>query len=381
MKTGLEEKLKLNRSVLLVALSLSIGGLVNIEMILSPYITALGGSLLAVGSLYSIRGVIGLVFRLPMGLLSDRLGRKPLLLFCSGLRSIGSLILALASKVNDVLYGLVARSLANISENPAYFAAIGDLVEEGSIGIVFGLALSMRHIPSMISPLITGFVADLAGLRAVFMVSMILYAASLLLIMIFVSEPRREFTGGYGFSFLLKDRRLLLLFAAFLLVFSAQTAFTPFFNILAVDYVGLSFSQLGLITSLGAATGLAARIFSGWLSDRLSPKAELILAGVLRAFSFILAAYAGGFPLLLLAYLANRLLMFAPARNTIIVRLTPSEFRGRAFALMGLAADLGEILGATAAGLAAEFYGIEYSFYLMALMVLTFTLLISKAKL
>ena len=376
----MKARLGFNKRLILTALSLSVGGLINVEMVMAPYLTALGGSLLTVGVLYSLRGLIGLLFRLPAGFLSDRLGRKLMLLVCSGLRALGSLILALASRVYDALYAVAARSIANVSENPAYLATVGELVEDGSIGIAFGVALSLRNIPSIISPVVTGFIADSAGFRMLFLVSVTAYIISLSLILLFVKESKVQTLKGYGFRELLRDRRLLLIFTAFLLVFSGQTAFTPFFNILVVDYIGLSFSQLGLITSLGAATALMTRIASGWLSDKLTPRIELILAGGFRIVSYILATCAYSFPLLFLTYLVNRLLIFAPARNTMIVRMVPSELRGRAFALMGLAGDLGRIIGATVAGLLAELYGIGYPFYFMAITGIAFIALISTVK-
>lgn len=376
----MKRRLGLSKYLILTGLSLSVGGFINVEMVMAPYLTALGSSLSTVGFLYSFSSLISLLSRLPAGLLSDRFGRRFMLAVCSGLRALGSLILTLASKVYDALYAVVIRSIADASENPAYLATVGEFVENGSIGIAFGLALSLRDIPSILSPVVTGFIVDVAGFRSVFLVSILAYAVSLLMVLLFVKEPRISSLKGYGLSELLRDRRILILFAATLLVFSGQTAFTPFFNILAVDYMGLSFSQLGVITSLGAITTLITRIMSGWLSDKISPKVELMLSGGLRVLSYIFAACAYDFPLLLSTYLVNRLLIFAPARNTIIVRITPPELRGRAFALMGLAADLGGTLGATLAGLLAECFGIRYPFYFMVLTGVSFIALVGLLK-
>ncbi len=112
--------------------------------------------------------------------------------------------------------------------------------------------------------------------------------------------------------------------------------------------LGLSVAMVGLIDGIAEATANFARLFSGWLSDRLGRRKPLILLGYgLAALSKPLFPLAAGALPILAARFADRIgkgLRGAP-RDALIADVTPAPMRGRAFGLRQALDTVGGVLG------------------------------------
>jgi MFS family permease len=103
-----------------------------------------------------------------------------------------------------------------------------------------------------------------------------------------------------------------------------------------VGTLGLSVAAVGLIDGIAEATASIAKVFSGWVSDRLGRRKPLILLGYgLAALSKPLFPLAAGALPVLAARFADRIgkgIRGAP-RDALIADVTPAGIRGRAFGL------------------------------------------------
>ncbi len=103
-----------------------------------------------------------------------------------------------------------------------------------------------------------------------------------------------------------------------------------------VGTLGLSVAAVGLIDGIAEATASIAKVFSGWVSDRLGRRKPLILLGYgLAALSKPLFPLAAGALPVLAARFADRIgkgIRGAP-RDALIADVTPAPIRGRAFGL------------------------------------------------
>lgn len=100
--------------------------------------------------------------------------------------------------------------------------------------------------------------------------------------------------------------------------------------------LGVSVALVGVIDGVAESTAAIAKVFSGYLSDRLGRRKPLILFGYgLAALTKPLFAIAGGPIVVLGARFADRIgkgLRGAP-RDALVADVTPIEMRGRAFGL------------------------------------------------
>ncbi len=100
--------------------------------------------------------------------------------------------------------------------------------------------------------------------------------------------------------------------------------------------LGVSVAMVGAIDGIAEATAAIAKVFSGYISDRIGRRRPLILLGYgLAALTKPLFAIAGSAPVVLGARFADRIgkgLRGAP-RDALVADVTPPEIRGRAFGL------------------------------------------------
>lgn len=112
--------------------------------------------------------------------------------------------------------------------------------------------------------------------------------------------------------------------------------------------LGASVALVGLIDGVAEATASIAKVFSGYLSDRLRKRKVLILIGYgLAAVTKPLFALAGSPAVVFGARFADRIgkgLRGAP-RDALVADVTPPEIRGRAFGLRQSLDTIGAFAG------------------------------------
>ena len=112
--------------------------------------------------------------------------------------------------------------------------------------------------------------------------------------------------------------------------------------------LGLSVALVGLVDGIAESTASIAKIFSGYISDRLRRRKPLILIGYgLGALSKPFFPMAEGLTLVLSARFADRVgkgIRGAP-RDALIADVTPIEIRGRAYGLRQALDTVGAFLG------------------------------------
>lgn len=123
--------------------------------------------------------------------------------------------------------------------------------------------------------------------------------------------------------------------------------------------LGASVAMVGLIDGIAESTASVAKLFSGYVSDRIGRRKPLILIGYgLGALSKPLFALAASAGVVLGARFADRIgkgLRGAP-RDALVADVTPPEIRGRAFGLRQAMDTAGAFAGPLLAiGLMAAF--------------------------
>lgn len=158
----------------------------------------------------------------------------------------------------------------------------------------------------------------------------------------------------------LPPRPLLALMAANFLMWGGFFMIIPLTTVHFVTRLGWAAAGVGLVLGARQLTQQGLTVFGGALSDRLGPRG-LILAGCLvRALGFAAMGQATTLPTLLAAALLAGVggSLFDAPKNAAVTALTLPEARTRAFALMGVAGNLGMVTGPLIGALLA---GLPYS--------------------
>lgn len=185
--------------------SLRMLGMFMVLPVLTTYGMALSGATeTLIGIAIGIYGLAQAIFQIPFGLLSDRVGRKPLIVFGLMIFCIGSVVAASTESIWGVIIGRAMQGSGAIAA--AVMALLSDLTREQNrtkamafIGISFGVTFAIAMV---LGPIIT----HAWGLHALFWAITVLTLLAIVITLLVVPSPathllNRESSmvkGGFG---------------------------------------------------------------------------------------------------------------------------------------------------------------------------------------
>jgi len=356
------------------------------------YVLDLGASYTLLGIVVAIYGAVQLLTQVPIGRLSDRKGRKKLILL--GLISFAVMPLLYLRATNAYVL-IPIRILGGIGASavwPLAMAMIVDQAGRGERGRALGWYNAAFYSAMALGPFMGGVLYDLFGLGGPFYFWSLLGAASVILVFFKVTEPPEEtplvvssekleeslIKPGYRLTFLACCG--VVLWAGIVGGFN----FTMLPSLAA--QMGLSTLQVGVLYLVFGGTTAVSNIYFGGQADRGRRKI-LISAGCLAgavSFSFLIAASGLLQTALVLAVLGTGLGIGNPAAAALIADTTCEARRGEIFGLFNTARMSGVVIGPLFAGLTADMYGVAGAvvvFSALALAVALSTLLIRDPSL
>jgi len=244
----------------------------------------LGASTVEVGMINAAFMLAATVLSLPLGLMSDRLGRKRLILAGMGISCLTSVFLLLARAPWHVgmIYLFAGIGLACFS--PAMMSHVGDCVPPQFLGRAYGWYTSALYLGMALGPGFGGAVAS-GGFPLAFGISAAVTGAGVLFgaVRIRPAPPALGNTAPGGA--LLADFREIVrtpaVLACWLATFFSTYAWGSlfaFFPLYAGDE-GISVAHTGLLFTVQAAANALFRIPAGNLQDRTGNRRPFILLG------------------------------------------------------------------------------------------------------
>ncbi len=309
------------------------------------------------------------------GILADKYGRKPMMIRAGlamtitmgGLAFVPNIYWLLFLRLlNGVFTGFVPNATALIASQvpkDKSGAALGTL----STGVVAG---------TLTGPFVGGFIAEIFGIRNVFLlVGAFLFLATILTIF-FIKEdfqpvakekaiPTKEVFSSFKYPRLLVN----LFLTSFVIQFSAQSI-GPILALYVRD-LGQSENLLlvsGLIvSSMGFSSMMSAGIL-GKLGDKVGNHRLLVAAQIYSVIIYLLCAHATS-PLQLGLYrflfgLGTGALI--PGVNALLSKMTPKSGISRIFAFNQVFFYLGGVIGPMAGSVVAGYLGYHAVFYATA---------------
>lgn len=319
-----------------------------------------------VGLAFGLYGLTQAVFQLPLGLASDRFGRKKIIVAGLLVFALGSLVAALADSLLGLMLGRALQGAGAVSA--AVTALLADLTREsvrtkamamigGSIALMFSLAL-------VLSPLLAGW----WGLSGIFIITLGLTLAGIAAVLWVVPpEPQRHSAQAQGrFADLLQHPDLLRLNAGVFVLHTVQMAMwvaVPSMLLqggldkaahwqVYLPAVLLSFAALGRLFAMERKGQLRGALLS---AIGLVLLVQLGLAAV---------AWAGGNQpslwllggLLLLFFVGFN--MLEASQPSLVSRMSPNNLRGAALGAYNTLQSLGLFTGGFVGGLLVRHSGL-----------------------
>ena len=125
---------------------------------------AVGMTLVQIGMLAAIYPAVWGITQVFTGAVSDRVGRKPLIVWGMWIQATGIAVIAMASRFPGFSLGVVLLGLGTAMVYPTLLAAIGDVAHPAWRGAAVGVYRLWRDLGYAIGAVLAGITADLLGL-------------------------------------------------------------------------------------------------------------------------------------------------------------------------------------------------------------------------
>jgi DHA1 family multidrug resistance protein-like MFS transporter len=332
------------------------------------YVINLGASYTLLGFIISIYGAVQLITQIPIGRISDKVGRKPLIIL--GLIFF-TLLPPLYIYATNAILLIPIRILGGIGASavwPLAMALIVDKVSRESRGASMGRYNAAFYSAMAVGPMMGGYLYDIYGLQAPFYFWALLGLISIIIVKIKVTEPSHRQSLSIAHSGR-PDESLILpgYWRTFLACCGVVmwTGIVGGFNITMLpsyaSHLGLSTTEIGLLYLDYAGITALSNIYFGRAADRGRRKL-LVFAGCLAglmAFFFLPWATNLSGVLVLMAVIGLGLGIGNPAAAALIADVTCETRRGEIFGLFNTARMSGVVVGPLIAGLTADLYGVN----------------------
>ncbi len=351
--------LRRNLVILLVAI-LCIGAGEELWMRFLPkYLQTLGASFFVIGLFDGIRTLLGAIYAYPGGVVVDRWGHRRAFLLFNIVSIVGYAVVLLIPKWSAVIGGMFLFLSWTCFSLPASFSLVAESLAANRHAMGIGVQSVVKRLPIMFAPIFGGILVDhfgvVPGVRIGLIVSIVLSSATILVQRKLQDDtPKPEtpperwnFWRSYK-EFSSPMRRLLL--SDILIRFCERIPYA-WVVIFAMDFVGMSGRQVGILTSIEVIIASLCIIPASHFADRFGRERFVIVTFVMFTLFPLGLLASKSFAALAVAFMIRGLKEFGDsARKALIIQYADPHRRGQQVGAYYLARDLivslGAILGA-----------------------------------
>ena len=380
-----------NIRVLAVQTLLSQIGFGMFYVIWQPYLLSVGISLAQLGLVQTVINVstgIGLIL---WGYLSDRYGRKPVIIV-SILCRIISILFLVASDAFWAFIGFGAfmglTAMFNIG-NPARNALITESVDSTKRATALSTLITISQGISTVVATLGGYIALKMGYAPIFYLMIVGDTIGTVICHLYLKETfnkenkyqKKTFIENLKIS-LAPERHLLRLYIAlFLMGFSYTVAYSLLFGALTETF-GFSTVQLGFLSTAFNLTWAIDSIPLGKIVDKIGRRKGLILSMVMALVTPIGFMFSTKIETFVFFYAFSALDVgfWLPSYTSYVTEAVKQENRSTVFGKLDAFGKISSIPAAWIAGLLYENYGFYFPMYIQIVSVLMVILMVLGLK-
>ncbi len=363
---------------------LSIGTLINnIGNVTSPFLTLiisvrLGFSAEITGLLIASKTIISLIGVSVGGILTDRIGRKKVIVIFGLLAVIGYVACAFSTSMPTRIIGLLAIvTFFQSCMDPASVALMMDVVETGRQRDAFSLQYIGINIGFAVGPLLAGVLYKNA-LAYLFLIDGITLGISILLTAVFVKEKYHEnktATKTSMITHVLNNRRLSWFVISAILIFIVFFQYSFGLPLQMEQFFGIDAGAIlfGTLMSVNAITVVLATVVVMHAVKNISYRDTIVVGSFCYAIGFGLYGISSTWMLAVIATIVWSLgeILVSSTVNPYISEISPPELHGRLSAIFPFIRRLAAFISPLVGGWIIATLGMGYLWPILAIIALS----------
>ncbi len=342
-----------------------VGGALLYPFFALYFTSRFGVGMTEVGVLFALYAVSSFAGQLIGGAISDRFGRRDMLIFSLVTTSTSALLMGVVDSmilfyVLAVLVGLLVES-----GHPARQAMVADLLPEEKRAEGYSIMRVAFNLAVAIGPAIGALLISRSYL-ALFVADAIISMIAAIIVWRAMPETKpstaksgakesvESSSGGYGA--ILRDRPFILFLGAGMLVgLIGMNLFTTL-GVYLRDGFGVPEQGYALLLSMNALLVVVFQIPIGRRVDGFPPMLLMAVGSVLYGLGFGMFAFVSTAALFVVAMvvLTAGEMIIVPVSQALVARFAPEDMRGRYMAIYGVSWSLPFAIGPLLAGLVMD---------------------------
>jgi len=325
----------------------------------------LGANTFELGLIVSIFSITAIISKIPLGYLAEKIGKWPIIPSALIGQAVCFFLYSIAPNPSWLYPIRIFHSLITAAFLPVIMAIIADISPPDKRGDRLGRFLTSFGVATMLGPFFGGILLTYIEYRQLFRVIAVfpLLAGFAFLFAKFrggFSVSSREtgprdrtlFSAFQSLKRFILSRNIMILLIIRVSYSCANAFFITFFAVYAFESLLFTSSLIAILFGIRGVTNTLLRIPAGKLSDRIGTKIPLMSSISLAAVSFFIISEAKTLNILVIAIALYGLShgIRAVAEWALFVDNTPPELRATGSAYFSVMFNIGEALGAVAAG-------------------------------
>ena len=332
----------------------------------------------SIGFAVSIFAFARLLFNFPIGIITDKIGRRPLLILGPLINAFG---IILTGYSNNLMMLLFARFISGIGHGMYTLAAlayISDISDDSNRARFIGMNQAALLSGVAIGPAIGGILAELYGIRMPFyfigiIVALASFYSAMRLPETLVKQKEKNAANINTKKIpsaknliikLIKSMEFVSIGLVTIAIFlTRQGSRHTIIPLLAVTKLNISTGMIGIIFTVQAIMHLIVLIPASFLADKYGRRKVILPSLIAAGFCLLLYTFSGSLLSFILVSILISLAMAlaGPAPAAYVVDISPKEITGIAMSLYRTAGDIGFVIGPPILGLIADKYSLETS--------------------
>lgn len=327
-----------------------------------------------VGVLFAVFSLSGFISSTIGGALTDRLGRKGIVIFSLIASSFSAVAMGLVTSFSAFFVLAMTVGILSDLAGPAHNAMVADILPEKQRAQGYGIIRVAFNLSVAIGPIIGGLLATRSYL-ALFIADAVISLITATLIWRFMPEtkpqaqtdaPQESMAGTFGgYLKVLRDLPFLLFMGTCILMTLVYLNMNTTLGVFLRDTHGVAESGYGYIISLNAAMVV---LFQFWITRRIEKRPPLLMMALgtaLYAIGFAMYGFVSTYIFFMLAMVIITVgeMIVSPVAQALVAKFAPEEMRGRYMAVFGYSWGISFMVGPYLAGVVLDNFDPRFLWY------------------